>query len=166
MQAIALTGERACEKALEITMAFDTPPAGYVLMPLEVGGRIKGQLLHVLQAPSGEKDNDIPCTVNVGSKHVLVTEVIETVAVQALRRAVDLRTLILIGGVTAEMLAIPAFYYVVEMCLQSRSSTLICAEEDALPILQNMCGGESVQVYTTEDPEVSLQLQNALYYPG
>ncbi len=165
MQNIALIGEHACEIALNTASAFDTPPAGYVLMPFAVNGHEKGEILHLLQPVSGEKDNDIPCVLHVENHgNVLVPEVFELVAAKALRYAINQRTLIVLGGITKPMLALQGFCDAVKACLQSHCGTILCTEEDALPALRNMCN--EMQLYTTDEPDVSLLMQNELFYGG
>lgn len=107
--------------------------------------------------------NDIPCLLFLSEeKQVSVPEVFEELAVKALRHGVSQQALILADGLTAETMTLPAFRQGVEACLQSPCGMVLCVEEDALPVLRELSGGCDLQVFSTEDPNISMQLQNEL----
>lgn len=163
MTNIVLTGEHAGKLVLETAEALSVPVAGYELRPFAVNGRIKGKMIHLFQTPAGEMANDIPCLLYLGDKEeVQVQEVFEKLAVKALRQGVSQQALILADGITAETLALSAFRQSVEACLQSPCGIVLCAEENALPALRELAGEFDLQVFSAEDSNVSLQLQNEL----
>ncbi|MDO4837115.1 MAG: hypothetical protein Q4B32_01855 [Clostridia bacterium] len=163
MTNIVLTGEHAGKLVLEIAEALSMPVAGYELRPFAINGRIKGKMIHLFQTPAGEMANDIPCLLFLSDeKQVQVQEVIEELAVKALRQGVSQQALILADGLTGDLLTLPAFRQGVQACLQSPCGIVLCAEEDALPALRDLSGGCDLQVFSAEDPNVSMQLQNEL----
>ena len=163
MTNIVLTGDHAGKLVLETAEALSMPVAGYELRPFAINGRIKGKMIHLFQTPGGELANDVPCLLFLSEeKHVPVPEVFEELAVKALRHGVSQQALILADGLTAEALTLPAFRQGVEACLQSPCSIVLCAEEAAIPVLKELHGGMDLQVFSTEDPNISMALQNEL----
>ena len=163
MTNIVLTGDHAGKLVLETAEALSMPVAGYELRPFAINGRIKGKMIHLFQTPAGEMANDIPCLLFLSEeKQVPVQDVFEELAAKALRQGVSQQALILADGLTAETLALPAFRQGVEACLQSPCGIVLCADEDALPALRELSGGSDLQIFSAEDPNVSMQLQNEL----
>ncbi len=163
MTNIVLTGDHAGKLVLETAEALSMPVAGYELRPFAVNGRIKGKMIHLFQAPGGEMANDIPCLLFLGEgKQIQVQDAFEELAVKALRQGISQQALILADGITAEVLNLPAFRQGVEACLQSPCGIVLCAEEAAVPALKALHGGEGLQVFSAEDPNISLELQNEL----
>lgn len=162
VQQLVLTGEGADRLAEALFSALAVRPAGYLLTPLRPGGRDKGRVMHVLTGPDDGCENDVPCLLRLAEDRVVaVPEVFEELAAPALRQAAHTRAPILLGGITAEMLACPVFRAAVEGCMQGPRPVVAAASPDAADILRGMASEEPLLVDAAA-PEAMETVQHEL----
>lgn len=144
MQQLYLTGPHAPEIADRLFTALNVRPAGYRLLPFSVGGALRGEALRLLLPPAAPMDNDVPCRIRLRSGDwTVVPRVLDEIAAPNLRRALTVRTPILLSGLTAQMLTCTAFREAVVACLTGEQPVIVAADEDAEEHLRALTPAES-----------------------
>lgn len=144
MQQLYLTGPHAAQLADRLFTALNVRPSGYNLVPFTVGGGIRGEALHLLTPPCAPMDNDVPCRIRLRTGDwAIVPRVLDEIAAPTLLQAMTLRTPILLGGLTAQMLTCRAFREAVVACLSSDRPVIVAASEDAEEMLRALTPAEA-----------------------
>ena len=139
MQQIYLTGEYAGDVAANVLSSLRVRTAGYRLLPLEIDGRMRGQVLHLLTVPDEPYFNDVPCAVQLApGQKKLIREVFGKIAAPALRQAVSARVPVFIDGVCREALRSKAFAEAVSACVRGRCQVFAVVEADAVEPVRAM----------------------------
>lgn len=110
MQQLYLTGKGASARAEQLVNALNVPFSGFRLTPVEVGGDLRGEALHLLLPPPKPRLNDVLCRVRLTETDwLLLPQVMEEIAAPGLCATFSTRTPVLIDRITPEMLACPSF---------------------------------------------------------
>ncbi len=142
MRSIFLTGPGASRAAEQLFTAARVRPAGFRLLPLttlngQTRPRDRGELLHLLMQPPVPMENDVPCFVRLSEgRRVLVREVLEEIAAPALALCAQVRSPLLLDGVSGEMLACPAFRQAVLAC--------VCTDSLAVCLLRDQAAADAL----------------------
>ena len=134
MQQLYLTGPHAPELAEKLFTTLNVRPAGYQLLPVSVSGGVRAEALHLL----------VPCRIRLRpGDWTVVPRVLDEIAAPNLRRLLDLRRPLLLGGLTAQMLTCTAFREAVVTVLLSPLPVIVAAEDDAEELLRALTPEET-----------------------
>lgn len=137
MRSIFLTGLGASQAAERLFTAARVRPAGFRLLPLTtLNGQTRphdrGELLHLLMQPPAPMENDVPCVLRLSAqRRVLVRETLEEIAAPALTMCAQVRSPLLLDGISGEMLTCPAFREAVRSCVRLDSLALCILRDQA-----------------------------------
>ena len=153
MQQIYLTGERAGDVAAKALASLRVRTAGYQLLPLEVGGHVRGKVLRLLTIPDKPYYNDVPCMIQLApGERKVIREVFARIAAPALRQAVSARVPVFIDGISREALRSRAYADAVAECLRGRCQAFAVVEDDAVAAVSAMTD-DAEQLWLAVDEE-------------
>ncbi|MBQ8554742.1 MAG: hypothetical protein IJ438_02605 [Clostridia bacterium] len=166
MQQLYLTGIHADDVAARLFTALNVRPAGYRLLPFEVGGETRGEALHLLLPPSAPLYNDVPCRIRTAEGAAsVVTKTLEDVAAPSLLAALNVHTPMLLCGMTADMLRCKAFREAVQQCLLSPRPVVVVADKSAQNTLRKLTPAEKqlwIDVDGRQDAALEALLSEAM----
>ena len=137
MQQLCLTGYQPDVLAGRLFHALDVQPAGLRIAPFSVDGVPAGDAVYVFPPAIAPGACCIPCRIRLTQERsVLIPQVLEDVAVPALRSAMRVQSPILLTGLTADLLDCAPFAQAVCDCLQSNRAVVLTADALAARMLQ------------------------------
>lgn len=139
MQQLYLTGLYAEEIADRLFHALNVRPVGLRLVPVEVGSGLRGDALQLLLPPAPPLYNFVPCRVKLSpERSVTVPLALEEIAAPGLLAAMKVHAPMLLQGLSADLLACPAFREAVRTCVLGGSPAVVVADASAVPVLQEL----------------------------
>ncbi|MBQ8200791.1 MAG: hypothetical protein IJZ74_03370 [Clostridia bacterium] len=137
MQQLFLTGIHAANIASRLFTALNVRPTGYRITPFMVDGAVRGDALHLLVPPSPPLYNDVPFRIRIAAGDTaIVPRALDEAAAPSLLAALNVHTPMLLGGLSADMLACERFRTAVRQCLMSQRPVVVVADEDASDALR------------------------------
>lgn len=137
MQQLCLTGSEAGTIAGRLFNALNVPPAGLRIAPFAVDGTTAGDAVYLFPPAIAPGACCVPCRIRLTQERtVIVPEVLQEVAVPALRAAMRVQSPILLQGLTADLLMCAPFAQAVCQCLQGDRPVVVTADDVAARMLQ------------------------------
>lgn len=137
MQQLCLTGSVPGVIADRLFNALNVQPASLRFAPFDLDGVTVGDALYLYPPAIAQGACCIPCRVCLPQdRAALVPQVLEKVAVPALRSAMRVHSPILLDGLTAELLSCSSFAQSVCQCLQSDRAMVVTGDDVAIRMLQ------------------------------
>lgn len=137
MQQLYLTGASAGIIADRLFHALNVRPVGLRLVPVEAGGGLRGDALQLLLPPAPPLFNCVPCRVRLSpERSITVPAALEEIAAPGLMASMKVHAPMLLQGLSADLLACPAFREAVRACMMGSSPVVAVADASAVPVLQ------------------------------
>lgn len=139
MQHLFITGDNASILANRLFAALNIRPVGFVLGDFTVAGALRGEALHLLLPPAPPRLNDVPLLLRLTQEEtVLVTRVLNEIAVPALCSSRSAHKPILLDRITRDMLREAAFAEALGELLSGEKLVVAVADAEAAADLRLM----------------------------